>query len=161
MEDIDLLLRRIDALESAVNSLAASVVENPNADQAMVGNGVQVMPVLSGSDMAPWTFSCEIDPDNGVRTGGWYRQIVQIGMHVHNYEDPSVGFADETNCLDGDYYLKVDLGENEVEIVRIDADAQPTFEDIPNGILAVYIGTVENGEQTNGIYWAPVVYINL
>jgi len=110
-------------------------------------------------EIRPWSFFCT--ESNGVRTGGWHRQIVQVGLDVYNYKLPVEGFIDETECADGDHYLKIDLnedGSSRVTIVRTEADAGATFADVPHGILAVYIGTVLDGKQTRGIYWPPVIY---
>lgn len=107
----------------------------------------------------PWTFVCrvEVDPTTHeeTRTGGWRNCRVQFGLEFRRV---TTGIND---CADGDYYLKVRTLTGAMELVCVAPDGTAPASDPANDTYFIWIGKVENAVQTDGIYWVPVIYINL
>ena len=142
-----------------------TIIQGPGMKVSPGPNGTVVSAVTSASSVLQpttyWKFSKK-ENDEGEDEGGWHNQVIQIGVRVWNFNKPDDGFTDETDLEDGDHYLLIDFTKNGKEmakIVRTEKDAGTAdIEDRANGILAVYLGTVEDGKQTRGIYWPPVIY---
>lgn len=61
---------------------------------------------------------------------------------------------------DGTYYVEVDLVEETAELKIADGGIIP-FNDYEHNKVNVYVGTVQGGKQTDGIFFVPVIYKRL
>lgn len=91
-----------------------------------------------GAVNAPWQF----DPENG-----WQNRWVQVGYKVKTCPP---GDTD-----DGEYYVKVNLRTEELELVIEDVEPSP---DIANDTVYLYVGRVVDGVQAESICSMPVAY---
>lgn len=90
---------------------------------------------------SPWTF---------VPGQGWTNPSVQVGVSI--YTTPSY-FPGLDSTADGTYYLKVDISTNEFTVTTSGSSSNDG-----DSVCRIYIGTVEDGEQTDGIYTMPIIW---
>lgn len=110
--------------------------------------------------LRPWEFSCVVEVDeNGYpvsRAGGWERPRVQFGYQTKP-SAISVTGLDQTD--DGEYYLKCDVKNETFELVNVGVGSNPPPNEYEKDLFYVWIGTVDQAKQTDGIYQAPVIYV--
>lgn len=134
----------LEQLLQEIADLKARMLQQENATPPFVhnfngdGDGM-------GTVDRPWTF---------VEGEGWTNACVQIGYTVYAGDNVST-IANLSSTVDGDYYLKANLMTDALELVV--SSVQPD-DDFVNSIVHTYIGTVQNGVQTRGIYQMPVLY---
>ena len=106
-----------------------------------------------------WVFSCTID-ENDERTGGWKNAQLQIGYNC-NVKDSSITGLDQT--ADGVYWAEVNLLTETAVLKHTVGEGEEGPTSIPDhdfrqNKINIYIGTVVDGVQTDGIYCIPVAY---
>lgn len=123
----------------------------------------------------PWTFKCTIGEDSTTheetRTGGWYNARLQIGLNTNvtgkcgaeigsqaQHQSDEIQGLDKTD--DGTYYVEVDLVEETAEL-KIATGGNIPPNDFVHNKVNVYIGTVDDGIQTDGIFFVPCIYKRL
>lgn len=123
----------------------------------------------------PWTFKCTIGEDptthEETRTGGWYNARLQIGLNTNvtgkcgaeigsqaQHQSDEIQGLDKTD--DGTYYVEVDLVEETAEL-KIATGGNIPPNDFVHNKVNVYIGTVDDGIQTDGIFFVPCIYKRL
>lgn len=90
---------------------------------------------------SPWTF---------VAGQGWTNPAVQVGTSCYT---ASSYFSGLSSTTDGTYYLKVDVSTNEFTVTTDGSSSSDGA-----SVCRIFIGTVEDGEQTEGIYTMPVIW---
>lgn len=124
--------------EYSVLVAKASVDENTGARKV-----VQVLnsSLCIGVSARPWTF----EPERG-----WSNTVYQLRYAINN----NVSGANQTE--DGDYCLQIDFKAlpPAASVVR---DVTPGVYEIEDKVV-VWVGRVEGGKQTEGIYQMPVIY---
>lgn len=121
-------------------------------DEAAKGKG------SSGGAQAYWTYT-QADDGEGETVGIWANCVAQIGYRAGIRLNGGTGTftLSGSEAGDGYYYAKFTGQGESCEIVK----KQPgSFDpiDLVNDAVYVYIGRVEEGVQTDGIYSIPVVY---
>ena len=138
---------RLGMIEQMLGQFLAEQAANANGGGGSDIN-TPVMPIIGGSgeSRSAWIF----DPGANAGEPHWKNPAVQCGWIVDNV---SKGINDSA---DGTYYVDIDITSSAPDMTLRHGSSVPSNTD---DHIYLYIGKVENGEQTEGIYSMPYVFM--
>ena len=135
------------------------VIGTPKIDvEILPGPGISVS---CGGDGQPYTIGLEeqTTPEGGVGNGGAWVWDAENQTFLHTWAQ--VGRAMQhvspgSSLTDGKYYLSCSMSSLTVTLNHVNAMAD--VPDSTDSVTNLYVATIEDGEQTDGIFSTPVFY---